>query len=221
MDLVIVSKTFLSLCISDQRIAFLGPENDKGNVQLASMLRTAKAQSMIPTSTPSPTTILTSVNSSGDYMCRTQLVPSSPNITYHPYKSPHQSRILDENQQTQDSATKASKPDITNQNKANKSPYHNLQTFNDQRLEKQQNLPYQKITPRLTNDQTISTEQIVNEENQYTKPDQEMNFIIPSTFKTENTEYMRYENFVQQNNRVMQKQGIGTVENAEHQTNPG
>lgn len=198
----------------------IGPENEKGNVQLASMLRTAKAQSMIQTSTPSPTTILTSVNSSGDYMCRTQLVPSSPNITYHRYKSPNQSRITEDNQQIQES--KASKPDFAKQNnKTNKSSYHNIQTFSEQRLEKQQNLPYQKITPRKSNDQNINTEQIINEENQYAKPDQEMNFIIPNNFKRENTEFMGYENFVQQNNRVMQDQGIATIENAEHQTNPG
>lgn len=138
------------------------------------MLRTAKAQSMIPTSTPSPTTILTSVNSSGDYMCRTQLIPSSPNITYHPYKSPHQFGVSDENQQ--ESTTKTSTHVI-----ANKVSYHNIQTFSEQRLEKQQNLPYQKITPRITNDQNISTEQIINTENQYTKKDQERIFIMPNT----------------------------------------
>lgn len=176
------------------------------------MLRTAKAQSMIPTSTPSPTTILTSVNSSGDYMCRTQVIPSSPNITYHPYKSPHQSRICDENQP--DSTTKTSKPD-----KANKSHYHNIQNLSEQRLEKQQNLPYQKITPRISNDQTINSEQIINAENHYTKKDQEMDFIIPNTFKTEHTKFMGYQSFTQQNNRVAQEQGI--AENTENQVNPG
>lgn len=184
------------------------------------MLQTAKAQSMIPTSTPSPTTILTSVNNSGDYMCRTQLVPSSPNITYHPYKSPHQTRMPDENQQLQDSSTKPSKPDFTKQNKPHKSPYHTMQTFNEQRLEKQQNLPYQKITPRISNEQTITSEQMTtNEETQYAKPDEEMNFIIPNTFKTENTEFMGYDNFMQQNNGVIQDQGTGKTN--EHQVNPG
>lgn len=123
-------------------------------------------------------------------MCRTQLTPSSPDITYHPYKSLLQQSIFqDENQQKICNRKK-------DENQPGKSRYENHQAL---QLEKQQNLPYHKMTLQRF-EQTINTEQILNDDLQYhSKSDQGMNLIIPNTYKNESGEYSQYENYVQQN----------------------
>lgn len=113
------------------------------------MLRAAKAHSMIPTSTPSPTSILTTVNSSGDYKCRTQNIPSSPNITYHSHK-------LFEN------LNECHRPDSSEQSNANKPFFKSAMTFDDQKIERHNNIPFIKITAGESNNEL--TENIIKED---------------------------------------------------------
>lgn len=130
---------------------------------------------------------------------------STPNITYFSYNNrqhsaQQQQQSANQKNMTmtrdckqQDNSTESSLSEQINPNTSTASAKHFNNQYTEQRLEKQQNLPYDKITPQMINHESIATNDDMAQQNHQDN----LNMLIGEKNYNTHSDDIKCENFVQ------------------------